>query len=129
MRIRKSRQRETILEVVKGSSIHPTAEWIYVQSRQIMPSISLGTVYRNLRLLTEEGLILELDINGDLSRFDGNTNIHHHFICEQCGKILDFMFSEKIENAMIDNIGKTAGFKINYHRCELMGICRECQAQ
>jgi len=74
---RKSKQKEGILKVLKGSHSHPTAEGIYEQVKQEIPNISLGTVYRNLRLLKQGGDIVELDLVGTLSRFDGDTQPHY----------------------------------------------------
>ena len=128
MRLRKSRQREAILEVVRRTDTHPTAEWIYEQVRKKIPNISLGTIYRNLKLLADEDKIMELEINGGASRFDGNTEFHHHFACKQCGKILDVTLNEQMESQMIDSISKETGLKITNHFCEFAGICRECQA-
>ena len=126
--LRKSRQRDAILRVVKDSTFHPTANWIYDQVRGEIPNISLGTVYRNLRLLVEEGQILEIELAGTLSRFDGNTKYHHHFICERCGRVFDVSNDERRERTMVDEMGREAGFKITHHRYELYGLCKDCQS-
>ena len=125
---RKSKQKEAILRVVKGATSHPTANWIYDQVRREIPNISLGTVYRNLKLLKQEGEILEIELAGSLSRFDGNTQYHHHFVCEQCGHVLDVISGEQIERVMLDSITQMTGFKITHHRCELRGLCKDCQS-
>jgi len=125
---RKSRQRDAILRVVKGVTSHPAANWIYDQVRGEIPNISLGTVYRNLRLLVEEGQILEIELDQTLSRFDGNTQYHHHFICEQCGRVFDVNNDERVERVMVDGIARGTGFRITHHRCELYGLCKDCQS-
>lgn len=125
---RNSKQKVAILRVVKGTTSHPTANWIYDQVRREIPNISLGTVYRNLKLLKQEGRILEIDLAGILSRFDGNTQYHHHFICEQCGRVLDAISEEPMERAMIDRVARRTGFKITQHRCEFRGLCKDCQS-
>lgn len=125
---RKSKQKEAILRIVGGTNCHPTADWIYQEARSEIPNISLGTVYRNLKLLKEEGKILELDSNGTSNRFDGNTQYHHHFVCEQCGSILDVTSDEQMESAMLDSIAQSTGFKITHHRYELRGLCQDCQS-
>src|SRR4030095_2005769 len=79
--------RRVVLEVVRGTASHPTAEWVHRRARRRLPRVSLGTVYRNLRLLVEEGLVQELP--GPHARFDGNLGRHHHFTCVGCGRILD----------------------------------------
>ena len=86
---RGSRQRDTILRVIVNSRDHPRADWVYDQVRQEIPNISMGTVYRNLNLLSESGDIRQLDIADGTSRFDGNIDDHYHFRCEQCGHIFD----------------------------------------
>jgi len=126
--LRKSRQRDAILGVVKGVTSHPTANWIYDQVRGEIPNISLGTVYRNLRLLVEEGQILEIELAGTLSRFDGNTQYHHHFMCEQCGRVFDVSNDERMERVMMDGISRGMGFKVTHHRCEFYGLCKDCQS-
>lgn len=126
--LRKSRQRDAILRVVKGVTSHPTANWIYDQVRGEIPNISLGTVYRNLRLLVEEGQISEIELARTLCRFDGNTQYHHHFICEQCGRVFDVGNDERMERAMMDEMSRGTGFKITHHRCELYGLCKDCQS-
>jgi len=126
--LRKSRQRDAILRVVKGVTSHPTANWIYDQVRGEIPNISLGTVYRNLRLLIEEGQISEIELARTLSRFDGNTQYHHHFICEQCGRVFDVSDDERIGRALMDEIARGTGFRITHRRCELYGLCKDCQS-
>ena len=126
--LRKSRQRDAILRVVKGVTSHPTANWIYDQVRREIPNISLGTVYRNLRLLVEEGQILEIELDRTLSRFDGNTQYHYHFICEQCGRVFDVSNNERAGRAMMDGVSRGTGFKVTHHRCEFYGLCKDCQS-
>ncbi|NWF78149.1 MAG: transcriptional repressor, partial [Chloroflexi bacterium] len=75
---RKTKQREAILRVLRNTTCHPTADWIYEEGRKDIPNISLGTVYRNLKLLREAGKILEIDLGGNFSRFDGNQDNHYH---------------------------------------------------
>jgi len=123
--VRRSKQKEAILRVLMSTTSHPTADWIYEQVRQEIANISLGTVYRNLRLLTEAGEILELDLAGTISRFDGNSRNHYHFRCEQCGRVFDL--DEPVDMAMNDKIARETGFKVTYHRLEFRGLCGDCQ--
>ena len=122
---RKTKQKEAILRVLKGTTSHPTADWTYKQVRYEIPNISLGTVYRNLRLLQQEGDILELDLAGSFSRFDANTHNHYHFRCEQCGRVFDL--DEPVDKAMDDNVAQKTGFKVTHHRLEFRGLCIDCQ--
>lgn len=122
---RKSKQREAILRLLKGTTSHPTADWIYEQVRAEIPNISLGTVYRNLRLLKQEGKILELDLAG-IGRFDGNTQDHYHFRCERCGRI--FNVDEPVHKEMDEEVAKRMGFKVFNHVLEFRGLCQDCHS-
>jgi Fe2+ or Zn2+ uptake regulation protein len=86
---RLSKQRELVHSIVKQSSTHPTAEEVYQAARKSMPNISLGTVYRNLRQLSAEGRIREVQFGSAPDRFDGMLDIHEHFICIACGSVSD----------------------------------------
>ncbi len=87
--LRLTNPRRLILEVVQGTDVHPTAEWIHRRVRRGAPRVSLGTVYRNLRLLAGEGLVREMADGRGLGRFDGNLGDHQHVICSDCGRISD----------------------------------------
>ena len=116
-------QRRLILEVVKRTDSHPTAEWVYRRVRRRLPRISLGTVYRNLKLLAEEGLIQGLDNRG-FGRYDGNTARHHHFTCQRCGRVFDL--EAQADRALERRIAARTGFAIAYHRIEFYGLCSSC---
>src|SRR5258708_36702542 len=90
---RKSRQREVVLAVVRSTMDHPTADWVYRQARRTLPRIGLGTVYRNLKTLAEEGFIGEIHTGGHSARFDGNTGRHYHIRCLGCGRVHDLAMS------------------------------------
>jgi len=123
--LRRTRQKEAILEVLIGTTSHPTADWIYNEVRKEIPNISLGTVYRNLRILCENGEILELDLCGTLSRFEAKRDNHYHFRCEKCYRVFDV---DMPVNKQIDRrVAHKTGFKVSYHRLEFRGLCKECQ--
>jgi Fur family transcriptional regulator, peroxide stress response regulator len=124
---RKSLQRDTILRVVRNTTVHPGADWVYEQVRKEIPSVSMGTVYRNLKLLAQAGEIKELDIPGSLSRFDGNISNHYHIRCEKCRRIFDL--DEEIKITIERGIAGKSGFKIKRHYLEFIGVCSECQVQ
>ena len=86
--MRYSYQREAIKKVVKGTNSHPTADWIYNQTKKIIPKISLGTVYRNLKQLSKDGEINRI-YDGNIARYDWNIESHDHLKCTQCGDLLD----------------------------------------
>ena len=122
---RRSTQRDAILRVIKNTTTHPGADWIYDQVRKVIPNISLGTVYRNLNLLAQAGEIKELDIPGTGSRFDGMTRIHHHLVCENCGRIFDW--DESLDPAIEAKIARKTGFKVKTQYLKFIGICSHCQ--
>ena len=123
--LRKTKQKEAILRVLRGTTSHPTADWIYNEVRKEIPNISLGTVYRNLRLMCQGGEILQLDLCGTLSRFDGRLDNHYHFRCQDCGWVFDV--DEPVDEEINKRVAGITGFKISCHRLEFRGVCRECQ--
>jgi Fe2+ or Zn2+ uptake regulation protein len=119
--------RHAVLEVVRGSESHPTAEDVHRLVRRRLPGVSLGTVYRNLWLLVAEGLLKELP--GPHARFDANTRAHHHFVCERCARIIDVdaALAEPHAGALSARVAARTGLSITNHRIDLFGRCRECQ--
>ncbi len=123
--MRKTRQKAAILEVLRGTNSHPTADWVYNEVRKEIPNISLGTVYRNLRQLCQSGEISDLELCGSLSRFDARNDNHYHFRCEKCGQVFDV--DEPVNSEMDKITARRTGFRITYHRLEFYGLCLECQ--
>jgi Fur family peroxide stress response transcriptional regulator len=119
-----SRQREAIKEYLAHTKEHPTADTVYMSIRATHPNISLGTVYRNLNMLAEQGEILKLNCQDGSDRFDGNPKPHYHFLCNGCGRVLD------IEMESIDHINKIAaadfGGKVEGHVTYFYGRCPNC---
>lgn len=123
--IRKSRQKEAILKVLRCTKSHPTADWVYEQVRKEIPNVSLGTVYRNLKLMQAEGEIMELDFAGLPNRFDANAQNHYHFRCEECGRVFDL--DVPVDSSLNREMAKRTGFRISSHRLEFQGLCTDCQ--
>jgi Fe2+ or Zn2+ uptake regulation protein len=121
--------RRAVLEVVRGVKTHPTAEEVHRLVIRRAPRVSLGTVYRNLRLLVDAGLLGELP--GPRARFDANTRVHHHFTCLRCGRIADVEapVAEPHSRALSKRVEARTGLTITHHRIDFFGRCRECQAQ
>lgn len=121
-----SRQRESIKNFLVTRYDHPTAETIYDNIRLEFPKISLGTVYRNLALLTELGEIGKISTGTGPDRFDGNTAPHYHFFCRKCGGVSDLAMES------IDHINTIAGAhfdgRIEGHVTHFYGICPACKA-
>lgn len=89
-----SRQKTLIFEIVASTMSHPTADWVYEQARRGMPRISLGTVYRNLKQLTAEGLLVEINTTRGASRYDANLSKHSHLRCAKCNRLEDVLQQE-----------------------------------
>ena len=123
--VKRSKQKDLILRVLQSNHSHPTAVWIYDEVRKEMPHISLATVYRNLRLFQEQGIILELRLDGGLSHFDARTDEHGHIWCEKCDRISDV--DEQVDQAFNGRVAQETGFEISENRLVLRGICRECR--
>ncbi|HHU32884.1 MAG: Fur family transcriptional regulator [Zhaonellaceae bacterium] len=122
---RTTKQKRVILEILQNTDTHPTADWVYQEARQILPDISLGTVYRNLNLLRDLGKIQELNYGSGQSRYDGNPVNHYHFVCEKCKKVLDLDLSVVVD--LDEEIREKYGFQVFNHRLEFYGLCKTCQ--
>ena len=126
--MRFSKQRQLILETLKDYPIHPTAEQLYEKVKVDMPSISLGTVYRNLSLLVEQQEIRRFDSPGEASvRYDGRNDDHSHLVCNTCKKVYDIDI-ETFKH-LDDTLSLLTGFRVEEHDIVLKGICKECQAK
>jgi len=124
--LRNSKQRQTILDLVAASPEHMSAEEIYQQARLSQPNISLGTVYRNLDTLSEQGLIIRSSFADGKARYEmAGLDHHHHLICLQCGEIRNLVqcpMAPSLEAAL-----QEADFQAVQHQFEIYGYCRECQ--
>ena len=124
---RMTKQKKAIYNILLNTTTHPTAEWIYLEASKIMPDISLATVYRNLASLSQDGLIAEMEYTKLQTHYDGNPKPHYHFVCSNCGKILDFEPKQKELRASIEEIARASAIgQIVGHRLEFYGNCREC---
>lgn len=90
-----SRQRESIKSYLRATKEHPTADMVYMHVKKEFPNISLGTVYRNLNLLTDIGEAVKITSPDGGDRFDGDVTPHNHFFCTCCGKVLDIVLNQK----------------------------------
>ncbi|NLW80645.1 MAG: transcriptional repressor [Desulfovibrionales bacterium] len=124
--MRLTNQRRIILEELQSVSTHPTADEVYGLVRQKMPRISLGTVYRNLEVLSSLGLVRKLENAAGQKRFDGDTSPHHHIRCEVCGKVGDIYDAPDISGI---EKGLHSDFQVTGFILEFSGICPHCQAR
>ena len=125
--LRMTRQRKALLEAVREHEEHPTADQVYRRVRRKLPHISLATVYRNLEVLAEHGLMQRLDVGGSQKRFDADLNHHHHVRCLSCGRIEDI--SVDVPDTIIRKARRATDYRITGHRLELVGLCGLCRTQ
>lgn len=100
------------------SSDHPGADTVYERARRVMPNISLGTVYRNLKQLSETGKIREIRLSGGGNRYDKTLEVHAHFHCKVCGKVTDVetgSVTAPVETGKLETVDIMFG-----------GVCKDC---
>ena len=121
-----SKKRDTIMQTIRSTNCHPSAEWIYNQVKPIYPDISLGTVYRNLALFEQSGEVVAVATVDGQKRYDATTKPHTHFICECCGSVIDIE-TRQSDKALYDKIDSDYGFSVNYHNLTFYGKCKNCK--
>ena len=120
------RKRDAILNCVRSTDAHPSADWVFEHVKEQVPDISLATVYRNLALFKDQGLITSLGTVKGVERFDGNTDPHVHFICNQCGAVMDLpqiSVPEELNSA----VAQSSGGRVDNCQLSFTGICGECR--
>lgn len=122
--LKRSKQRDAIIAFLRSRKDHPTADTVYHEIRNTIPNISLGTVYRNLSLLSERGEILRLTCDGKMDRFDADIHPHYHFICNTCGCVqdVDIPYAKHIDQTANQTFEGT----ITQHALLFEGYCRDC---
>jgi Fur family ferric uptake transcriptional regulator len=123
--LRMTAQRRIMLEELRKVHVHPTAGEIYEKVRKRLPRISLGTVYRNLEILSEVGMIQKLEMAGTQKRFDGTIENHYHVRCMRCGRVDDVLVDPApiIDEALVE----LSDYEILGLRIEFVGLCPECR--
>lgn len=126
VKTRMTLQRRVILEELRKVCSHPTADEIYAMVRKRLPRVSLGTIYRNLDVLAEQGEILRLESAGSQMRFDGNAMPHLHIRCMHCGRVGDVL-GPPLEVHLSDY--QAQGFVLSGAQLEFEGICQHCHGR
>ena len=117
-----SKQREAILNLLCTTKNHPTADWLYSQLKESYPKLGLATVYRNLRLFEQQGLVQRVDVGDGLEHYDANLDTHYHFYCNKCLRVLDVEMPDlKPEKFLPD------GFISMRHQLVFYGECCDCK--
>lgn len=125
--VRMTTQRRAILENLLDGNKHPTVNEIYEDLKKDFPSMSVATIYNNLKFFKEAKIVKELPFGDGSSRFDLTTIDHFHTICKKCGKIEDFFFPSLVED---EGLAKSiSGFQAEDYRFEILGLCEECQKE
>ena len=123
--MRLTTQRQIILEELSKVTSHPTANEVYDMVRKRLPRIGLGTVYRNLELMADSGIILKLEVGGTQKRFDATTETHYHIRCTQCDKVNDIEI--EVQHHINEVAAAATSYNILGHHIEFSGICNDCQ--
>ena len=123
-----SRKRDAILECLRCTTSHPTAEWIYTQLKPTIPDLSLATVYRNLAMFKAEGTIDSVGVFEGLEHFDFRTDPHAHFVCKQCGSVSDLDWLH-LPEASLDDLETLAGAHADSYHLVVSGVCAACRGK
>ena len=125
MSFRMTHQREILLEELKTSGQHLSADELYERVRKTIPRISLATVYRNLEILAELGVVGKLEISGRQKRFDYDVTQHDHVFCVECHRVDNINLQKKHIPAVSNHLA--GGYSITGYRLEFAGICPKCK--
>ncbi len=122
--LRITRQRRVILDEFKKANTHLTADEVYNRVKKSIPKVSLGTIYRNLEVLSEHGFIDKIELAGHQKMFDGNLNKHYHMRCINCQKLIDIPSRDVVIDT--SRAEQTGSFRVSGYRLELVGLCENC---
>ena len=124
---RSSSQRKLVREIIEEAHDHPAAQTVFERARKRMPSISLGTVYRNLQLLVGQGLLLERKIGNRPARYEAQRRRHYHISCVECGALEDL--AVPYQEVLDRRVQRLVRYRLREHRMEFYGICPRCQTR
>ena len=119
------RKRNAILSCLRSTDVHPSADWVYAQVKPEYPDSSLGTVYRNLALFKQQGLIASLGTVNGVERFDGNTDPHVHFICTHCDSVTDLP-QMAVPQSLCSQAAAQTGGLVEVCHLAFTGVCNRC---
>ncbi len=120
------RKRNAILECLRSTHTHPSAEMVHEMLREAHPDISLATVYRNLNYFKQQGLATSVATVRGVERFDANTEPHVHFICNGCDAVID-LEQIQVPQTLDAQVEKTSGCRVNSCQLTFNGLCGNCQ--
>ena len=120
-----SKKRDAILECLRSTDCHPSADWVYAKLKPVIPNLSLGTVYRNLALFRSEGTITSVGVVDGFERFDADTSPHMHFVCSKCGAVIDVGAGDIPEPLLA---GASLAGSVESCRITFSGVCHKCES-
>lgn len=123
---RYSKKREAIMQALQASTEHPSAEMLYTALKEQFPDLSLGTVYRNLSQMRQDGTIISVATVAGQERYDANTDVHTHFICRNCHNVID-LHKVRLEDDHIAEAAALYGHDIESQELILRGVCNDCR--
>jgi Fur family transcriptional regulator, peroxide stress response regulator len=121
---KRSRQRERILGILRGTNTHPTASWVYDELKKEFNNLSMGTVYRNINILIDQNLVQKIESGSSFDRFDANIEQHYHFVCKECGSIDDLPIAAFDD--LNEKINQMTEYQAEKHRLDFHGVCPGC---
>ena len=124
--LRMTPQRDVLLHVLSDTMGHPTADELVQKVREVLPSVSHATVYRNVQELVREGLVGMLERAGGAVQFEVNPDDHHHFVCRGCGQVWD-VYLAGVDVTVDRRKSPLKGFQIDRREVQLHGLCADCQ--
>jgi Fur family transcriptional regulator, ferric uptake regulator len=124
-----TKQKLIIIDELRKVRTHPTARDVYTMVRKVLPNISLGTIYRNLETLSDNGDIQRLAFHSGKRRYDGNSHNHPHICCKICGRVDDLPDNSGVNEKIISSLKNVCGYKITDYSIELFGICSDCRKE
>ena len=127
-KLRSSKQRDRILELLRATDEHPTAAWIYDQLKAEFPRLSLGNVYRNLHILVEQGAIEKIEGGSTFDRYEAVGTPHCHLVCESCGAIVDLELPMSAVEELTERLNENGPYRATRARLEFYGLCEACVA-
>ena len=122
------RKRDAILTCLRSTKAHPSAETLFAELKPQIPDLSLGTVYRNLTLFKKQGLAMSVATVNGVERFDGNTQPHVHFICNDCDAVID-LEEMTIPDSLLQTAAQCCGGTIQGCQLSFTGTCRNCSSK
>ncbi len=124
--VRRSKKRDAMLRLLRSTTCHPSADWVYQQLKAEYPNLSLGTVYRNLNQLSGQHIIRRVGVINGQERFDADLRPHAHFVCNRCGLVLDLP-DDPPDPEYARRYSEQYGFVVEGHEFSLRGLCADCK--